>query len=68
MFHFFFFFQVGKPHRYDEHSGMVMDMLSKIIDDEEKPNAVKQLIEDLNKWCYCDPQGKVQGKKTESVY
>lgn len=51
---------VGPKEKEEELDGIVGDVVSKIMEDEEKVEKLKRL-ENMNKWYYRDPQGIVQG-------
>lgn len=44
----------------EELDGIVGDVVSKIMEEEEKAEKLKKL-DSINKWYYRDPQGIVQG-------
>lgn len=56
-----------KAGKVAELDGIVGDVVSKIMEEEEKVEKLKRL-ENINKWFYRDPQGVVQGEKFEKVF
>lgn len=52
---------IKSKDKEEELDGIVGDVVSKIMEEEEKVEKLKRL-ENINKWYYRDPQGMVQGK------
>lgn len=68
-FYFFSFLIIGfslstanvRPKEKEEElDGIVGDVVSKLMEEEEKLEKIKK-IENMNKWFYRDPQGILQG-------